>query len=338
MLVRQIQVLILSGSIILTTAPTGFAQETNQNPSIPTISAKPTEQQLQQLVAPIALYPDSLVAQIFAASTYPAEIVEADRWLQANPDLKGEQLAQAVNQQSWDPSVKALTEFPSVLENMDKNLSWTSSLGEAYINDEKGVMKAVQDMREKAKKAGNLKSTSQLNVTQQGKTIVIEPANPEVVYVPEYNPWIVYGAPIIAWPGWYWYPGLYWTSPGIAFGVGFGIGFFGGFAWGWHNWAPNWHHNTIIFNHNRYVSHSMTFANRNYYANRAHANAMHDRGGASHGASGFHGGSHGPAMPHTAGFHESAFSGFNHGGVTRGFSARGFSSFHGGGFHGGGRR
>jgi len=127
--------------------------------------------------------------------------------------------------------VKALVEFPSVLANMDKNLSWTSSLGDAYVNQAQDVMKAVQVMRDRAQKAGNLKSTSQEKVSNQGQNIMIEPADPEVVYVPEYDPWLVYGDPIGIWPGWYWYPGLFFDGPGIAFGFGFGIGFFGGFGW-----------------------------------------------------------------------------------------------------------
>ena len=153
------------------------------------------------MVAPIALYPDSLVAQILAASTFPEQVVEADRWVQAHPDLKGDALGQAVDQQPWDPSVKALTAFPSVLGNMDKNLSWTSSLGDAYYNQQQDVMDAVQVMRQRAQAAGNLKSTPQQTVTTQGSTIDIEPANPEVVYVPAYDPWLVYGGPIVAWPG-----------------------------------------------------------------------------------------------------------------------------------------
>src|SRR5437868_4615597 len=156
---------------------------------------------LFQCTAPFALYPDSLVAQILAASAYPEQVVEADRWLQENPNLKGDQLAQTVDQQNWDPSVKALTAFPSVLANMDKNLSWTTSLGEAYINHEPEVMSAILDMRRRAQAAGNLKTTSQTKVTQEGQTIVVEPASPQVVYVPEYDPWVVYGAPVVAWPG-----------------------------------------------------------------------------------------------------------------------------------------
>src|SRR5271166_5044618 len=139
-----------------------------------------TSEQLQQLVAPIALYPDSLVAQILAASTFPEQVVEADRWLQANPGLKGDALGHAVDPQPWDPSVKALTAFPSVLGNMDKNLSWTSSLGDAYYNQEQDVMDAVQVMRGRAQESGNLKTTPQQTVTTQGSTIVVEPASTEV--------------------------------------------------------------------------------------------------------------------------------------------------------------
>src|ERR1700741_4329885 len=185
-----------------------------------------TPEQLQQLVAPIALYPDSLVAQILAATTFPAEVVEADRWVQAHPDLKGDDLAKAVDQQPWDPSVKALTAFPTVLGNMDKNISWTSSLGDAYYNQQQDVMDAIQVMRQKAQSAGNLKSTDQQTVQTQGSNIMIQPANPQIVYVPAYDPWIVYGGPIVAGPGWYPYPGIWWGGPYLSFGVGFGIGWY----------------------------------------------------------------------------------------------------------------
>jgi uncharacterized membrane protein YgcG len=224
-----------------------------------------TPEQLQQLVAPIALYPDSLVAQILAATTFPAEIVEADRWVQANPTLKGDDLAQAVDKQSWDPSVKALTAFPSVLANMDKNISWTSSLGDAYYNQQQDVMDAVQVMRQKAETAGNLKTTQQQTVDTQGTTIVIQPADPQIVYVPAYNPWLIYGGPIVAWPGWYPYPGIWYGGPYVSWGVGFGIGFYGGYGWGWHNWGFNWHNHVVVYNHNTYYSHSRTFYNRNVY-------------------------------------------------------------------------
>src|SRR3979411_671697 len=233
----------LSTCLLLSTTPGAFADQTDQATAPPpVVAAQQTPAQLQRLVAPIALYPDALVAQTLAAATYPDQIVEADRWLTRNAGLKGEQLGQEVNKQLWDPSVKALTEFPSVLANMDKNLSWTSSLGDAYVNQQQEVMNAVQVMRDRAQKAGNLKSTSQENVSNQGQTIVIEPADPEVVYVPEYDPWLAYGEPIGIWPGWDSYPGLYIAGPGIWFGFGFGVGFYGGFGWGWHHWGSDWHH------------------------------------------------------------------------------------------------
>ena len=230
----------------------------SRRPSQRTVTEHPTVQQspqeLQQLVAPIALYPDALVAQILAASTYPAEIVEADRWMQSHSNLKGEELAKEVDKQPWDPSVKALTQFPSVLENMDKNLSWTSSLGDAYANQQQDVMDAVQTMRQQARKAGHLNSNEQEKVTTQGNTIVIEPANPDVVYVPAYDPWLVYGYPIVAYPGWYPVPGIFYDGPGLYFGAGFGIGFFGGFGWGWNHWGWDWHGHRMIYNHNTYIS------------------------------------------------------------------------------------
>jgi hypothetical protein len=370
---RQALSIILLYCVAFATFPAGIAHAADDpTTQTPVVSAQPSKKELQQLVAPIALYPDSLVAQILAASTYPEEVVEADRWVQAHPELKGDQLAQSVDQQTWDPSVKALSAFPSVLANMDKNLSWTTSLGEAYIGNQQGTMDAVQAMRKSARKAGNLKSTPQLNVVDQGQAIVVEPVNPAIVYVPEYDPWIVYATPIAPWPGWYWYPGLYWTSPGIAFGFGFPIGFFGGYGWGWPHWGPDWYHHTIIYNHVNYISHSRTVINHNYYADRAHGGNGFRGAGGSRGAGGFHdsngfrgdsgarggnafhgeggmAGQHGFASPHMSGnTRGSAFGGFDHGGAVRGYSTRGFSSmggFHGGGglhggggFHGGGGR
>src|SRR3984893_7907382 len=218
MFLKQSLSLFLSGCLLLTTAPGAFADQARQSEAPPGVqAAQPSPAQRQQLVAPIALYPDALVAQILAAATYPDQIVEADRWLQQHSGLKSEQLGQELDQQPWDPSVKALAEFSSVLANMNKNLSWTSSLGDAYVNQQQQVMDAVQVMRDRAEKAGNLKSTSQEKVSKKGQTIVIEPVDPQVVYVPEYNPWLVYGEPIGIWPGWYWYPGLFFDGPGIAF-------------------------------------------------------------------------------------------------------------------------
>jgi hypothetical protein len=345
MLVKRMMSVILSGCLLVATAPAGFADNTNQTSQPADQSATPvvkqTPQQLQQLVAPIALYPDELVAEVLAAATYPTQVVEADRWLQEHKDLQGKQLADEVDKQDWDSSVKALTEFPSVLANMDKNLSWTSSLGEAYVDQQQDVMDAVQVMRQQADAAGNLKDNSQQKIKKEGKTIVIEPASPDVVYVPTYDPWLVYGDPVVMWPGWYWHPGLYFDGPGIAFGLGFGLGFYGGFGWGWHHWGADWHHRSIIYNHNTYVSHSRTFVNRSNFdrggrsafGGNHFAGSQHGFSGQRGGASGFHGGSSG--FHGQTGMHSGAFSGFNHGGVSHGFSAGGHSSF-GGGFHGGG--
>jgi len=318
----------------------GPASQSNQQPQTP--PAQQSAQELQQLVAPIALYPDALVAQILAASTYPAEIVEADRWMQNHPSVKGEELAKEVDKLPWDPSVKALAQFPSVLENMDKNLSWTSSLGDAYANEPQDVTAAVQTMREQARKAGHLDSNEQEKVTTQGDTIIIEPADPDVVYVPAYDPWLVYGTPIIAYPGWYPVPGIFLAGAGIGFGIGFGVGFFGGFGWGWHHWGYDWHGRRAIYNHNTYISHSRTIVNRNNFSHNNFNHGNFNHGNVSHGNA-FHGGGSSSfhAQPNTR---SGAFSGFDHGGNTRGFSSRGRSSFgggshaggFGGGFHGGG--
>jgi hypothetical protein len=343
--------LVLSCSLLLAAAPGGlaYAGQADQSAAQPAgPAAKQSPEELQQLVAPIALYPDALVSQILAGATYPTEIVEADRWMQEHPNLKGKDLANEVDKQPWDPSVKALAQFPSVLANMDKNLSWASALGEAYVNQPQDVMDAVQVMRTRAQTAGNLKSNGQEKVVTQGQTIVIEPADPEVVYVPTYDPWLVYGGPMVAWPGWYWYPGLYINGPGIGFGLGFGIGFFGGFGWGWHHWGCDWGHRTVIFNHNTFISHSRTFYGghggfRDFGAARGYGGY---HGGGFHGAAGVHGngfhggqGGHGFAASHAQpGMHSGAFGGFDHGGVAHGYSSRGHSSFGGGGSHGGGGR
>ena len=260
--------------------------------------AQQSPEQLQRLVAPIALYPDSLVAQILAASTFPEEVVEADRWVQAHPNLKGDDLARAIDQQPWDPSVKALAAFPSVLGNMDKNLSWTSSLGDAYYNQQQDVMDAVQVMRRKAEQAGNLKSTPQQNVTMQGPDVEIQPTDPDTVYVPAYNPWLVYGYPVVAWPGWYPYPGIWFGGPYLSFGVGYGIGWYGGFGWGYPHWGFNWHNRAVLFNHNIYYSRSNTFYNRgNFYRGAAYGRGAYGARpgpyGARQGASGTRPGAYG---------------------------------------------
>ena len=184
----------------------------------PTEPAPMSASQLQAMLAPIALYPDALVAQILGAATFPDQVAISDYWLEENKNLTGTALLQAVDKQSWDPSVKALTEFPSVLDNLAKNLSWTSSLGEAYHNQQADVMAAVQTLRAQAKANGNLKSTPQVTVVQQSpQVIVIQPANPQVVYIPQYNPAVIYATPYVT-PG-------YSAGDTLAAGViGFGAG------------------------------------------------------------------------------------------------------------------
>jgi len=348
---------LLSLALLLATLPGSLFAQDQQAP--PAAASGPqyavqTPEQLQQLVAPIALYPDSLVAQILSAATFPEQVVEADRYVQTHPDLKGQELAQAVDQMNWDPSVKALTAFPSVLGNMDKNISWTSTLGDAYYNQQQDVMDAVQVMRQKAEQAGNLKTTQQQVVTEQGSTIVIQPAAPDVVYVPAYDPWLVYGPAIVAWPGWYPYPGIWFGGPYLSFGIGFGVGFYGGYGWGWHHWGCDWHGHYVAYNNARYYSRSTTFYNRNVYYRGGHGGPqafskgadrppsargnVYNRPGAS--PKPFEGNTkaaRGYAEPRgQSNVRSGAFSNYDHGGESRSYSARGSASVGGGGFHGGG--
>ena len=198
---------------------------------------KPEE--IDALVAPIALYPDSLLSQIFMASTYPLEIVEANRWAKQNQNLKGDALAQALEKQDWDPSVRSLVNFPDVLSNMSEKLDWTQKLGDAFLSQQKEVMDAVQRLRAKAEAAGNLKTTEQQKVIVEEKVIKIEPASPQVVYVPTYNPTVVYGAwPYPAYPPYPWYPpGYAFGASMLAFGTGVALGAAWGYAWGGANWG-----------------------------------------------------------------------------------------------------
>jgi uncharacterized protein DUF3300 len=344
---KQVWIVLLCCLLVQFTAQAeSYGASGQSSAQAPAPPVKQPPQQLQQLVAPIALYPDALVAQILAASTYPTQIVEAERWMQSHSDLKGDNLAQEVDKQDWDPSVKAMAQFPSVLENMDKNLSWTSSLGEAYVSQPQDVTDAVQTMRQEARKAGHLDSSEQEKVTTQGNTIIIEPANPEVVYVPAYDPWLVYGAPIVAYPGWYPVPGIFWGGVGLSFGIGFGIGFFGGFGWGWGHWGYDWHGRRAFLDHHAFVSHSRDFGHEGFHhGDFSHGNVGHggfDHGNVGHGGFDHGGGFHGSSGFHAqSGTHSGGFSGFDHGGNVRGFSSRGRSSFGGGshgggGFHGGG--
>jgi len=251
---------LICSQLLYTFPPPVFAVPETSSAS----SEEPTAAQLQQMVSPIALYPDTLVAQILAASTYPAQIVEAARWLDTRKGQSPSQIAQAVSQQPWDPSVKSLTAFPSVLDNLNNNLSWTSTLGDAYYNYPQAVLQAVQVMRKKAEQAGNLKTTPQQTVVQQGQTIIVQPANPQVIYVPEYNPTVVYGAPVAAPAG---YSGADLALTGIlAFGAGIAVGALiaDSDGWGSNNWNCNWHGGNVTYNHNVYVSNNNVYHHDNW--------------------------------------------------------------------------
>ena len=228
----------------------------------PIDSAYPLEtlQQLEQLVAPIALYPDALVAEMLAASTFPAEVVEANRWQRIHRGLSRVALADAVDRQPWDDSVKALIVFPSVLGSMDRNLAWTSSLGQAYFNQPQDVMAAVQAMRARARAAGHLRSTPEQAVTLDGPDILIDPVSPNFVYVPEYDPWVVFGTPVTPWSGWFDYPGVWLGGAYVSFASGFSIGFVTGFEWGWHHWGCNWRDRYVSYDDGRYLSRGTTLS------------------------------------------------------------------------------
>jgi hypothetical protein len=198
------------------------------------------QEELDQLVAPIALYPDSLLAQVLMASTYPLEVVLAGKWAKENQNLQGDELTAALEKENWDPSVKSLVNFPQVLDMMNEKLDWTQKLGDAFLAQQKDVMNTVQTLRKKAEAEGNLKSTSEQKVVveQETQTIIIEPAKTEVVYVPTYNPTVVYGAwPYPAYPPYYYYPPGYVAGAALfTFGVGVAMGAAWGYAWGNCNW------------------------------------------------------------------------------------------------------
>lgn len=316
----------LCGSFGIASVQNGLAVPTPTPASQPEPKAvQQGPEQLRQLVAPIALYPDALVGEIMAAATYPNEVVEAEHWMEQHKGLTGDVLAQEVNKQSWDPSVKALTQTPAVLANMNQNLAWTSELGDAYVNQRQGLTEAIQTMRHRAKDAGNLQSTAQEKVIDEGQTIDVEPASTDEVYVPQYDPWLVYGDPVPVFPGWAPWAGLYFDGPGIGFGLGFGIGAFAGFGWGFHHWGCDWHHGWATYNHHSFVSHSRDIVNR-HSENRdvaRHSSHFNGRSFAGHAASQAANHLHAAASRHASAhafFHARAS---HHGG------------FHGGGFHGG---
>jgi hypothetical protein len=274
------QILSLALCCVLIVVSVPFEIEGQETAPAPTSGysgqgAPLTAEDLQGLVAPIALYPDALVAQILAAATFPDQVAVADYWLQQNKNLTGSALMQAVDKQSWDPSIKALTQFSSVLDNMAKNLSWVSALGEAYHNQSADVMAQVQTLRAKAQAAGNLKSSSQITVVQQSpQVIVIQPANPQIVYVPEYNPTVVYGTPVVT-PG---YSTAALVTTGIlAFGAGIAVGAMmsgGCCSWGYSSWNCGWHGTAVVYHGGA------------YYGNAAWHGGYYGASGSAYGAYG----------------------------------------------------
>jgi len=210
-------------------------------PSSTAAQGKFSPAQIEQLVAPIALHPDVLLSQILMASTYPLEVVQAQRWVDRNSGLKGVELEEALKPQEWDPSVKALCGFPTVLKQMSDSLDWTRDLGDAFVGQKTELMDAVQRLRKRALDSGNLSTTPQQKIVRADGTIVIEPASPEVIYVPAYSPLVVYG------PGWYYpywyYPYWYYPPPHGGGYVSFGIGFW----WGSACWSRcDWHQHTVV--------------------------------------------------------------------------------------------
>jgi uncharacterized protein DUF3300 len=251
---KQLLSMALSFLLIITAVPFEAVGQQSAQDGAPGSSEQGVPlnaEELQQLVAPIALYPDALVAQVLGAATFPDQVASAASWLQQNKNLTGKTLMQAVDGQPWDPSVKAITQFPSVLGDLATNLSWTSAMGEAYHTQTADVMAAVQVLRAKALAAGNLKSGPQLKVVQQSpQIIVIQPTNPQVVYVPVYNPTVVYGYVYIT-PGYIAPPP---PPPGaalFAFGVGIAVGAMMASnsccGWGYSSWNCNWHNTTVVY-------------------------------------------------------------------------------------------
>ncbi len=230
------------------------AQQSAPPPAAPPLQPLSPDQ-LDNLVAPIALYPDGLLSQVLVASTYPLELVEAGQWLQQNPNLQGAQLVDAARQQNWDPSIQALVVFPDVIDRLTSNIRWTTDLGNAFLAQQADVMNAVQRLRAEARANGRLASNTEETVatdTEGGQTAIdIQPTNPNVVYVPDYNPEYVWGPPDYGY-----YPDLYYPDAfGFSFWPGIYIGgFFGGLGWGGWGWGPNWF-NCSIFENGYFFNH-----------------------------------------------------------------------------------
>ena len=241
-------------SLLARPLPTPLPAEGQESASLPA-------DQLDSLVAPIALYPDPMLSQTLVASTYPLEIIQLQQWLEKNKDLKDQALADAVKKQDWDPSIQAMALLPEVVKYLADNIKWTTDLGNAFLAQQGDVMDAVQRMRKKAQDKGNLKSTEQqkveTKVIESKQIIVVEQANPEVIYVPSYNPTVVYGAPVYAYPPIAYPPvGYYAAGMAISFGVGLAMGAAWGGGWGYNsNWGGG-NNNININNNNNFVRNS----------------------------------------------------------------------------------
>jgi Protein of unknown function (DUF3300) len=242
-------------------------------PALPPPDQTLSPDQLNDLVAPIALYPDPLLSQVLVAATYPLEVVQAYQWVQKSPGLSGPDLTQAAQQQNWEASVQALVIFPDVLKRLNDDVAWTTNLGNAFLAQQQDVMDAVQRMRQKAQEVGRLQSTEQLKVTTANDAgqpyIEIEPVSPDVIYVPVYDPVWIWGPPMwYPYPHWWWPPrtmlggGLFFGFGGpINVGFYFGAGWHGWGGWGWH---PGWGNRTVIVNNtfiHRYNFNSVNVTN-----------------------------------------------------------------------------
>src|SRR5213595_2395924 len=258
-----VAVAILPGDTLLSTPSPLPSQSSPQAPKIPS-------DQLDSLVAPIALYPDPLLAQTLAASTYPLELIQLQQWLLKNPGLNDQALADAVAKQPWDPSIQALAGLPEVVQRLADDIQWTTDLGNAFLAQQSDVLDAVQRMRKKAQDTGNLSSTDQqkveTKVIENKSVIVVEQANPQVVYVPSYDPVVVWGPPVYPYPPIYYPPpGYYAAGLAISFGVGVMMGAFWSGGWGW---GCGWSNNNInINNNNNFNRNSNIGGNRNNIGN-----------------------------------------------------------------------
>jgi hypothetical protein len=236
--------------------PMGQLLLAQQPPELPPPNQALTPDQLDDLVAPVALYPDPLVSQILVASTYPLELVQALQWLQRNPGIAGAALTQAAEQQNWDPSIQALLIFPDLVKRLNQDITWTTNLGNAFLNQQADVMDAVQRMRSKAQQAGKLSSTPQQTVTTTSDNgqpeIVIQPANPQMIYLPNYDPAYFWGPPLYyPYANWFYPPyggGAYW---GFGMGIPMGMYFGGGWGgWGGWGWGFGWGGHNLMINNN----------------------------------------------------------------------------------------